>query len=517
MGRDYLVLAAVTAMIGAAFATIGLQATHSASYNFIWTAQFAEALGRGEIYPRWLPSSFEGLGSPTFYFYPPLAFYVSGLFDLAGLSTVRAVEVAAALFTLGAGVSMYVWLRSHGGRALLGASLYMLVPYHLLDMLGRGALAEHAAFVWLPLIALAIEQSPRRGTVLLAVAYAGLIMTHLPVALLATAFLVVPLAVRRSLADRMACLPLGVGLVAGVGLAAVYLFPALTLQAHISTELLWSSYYTPRSWLLIGGNGELSLNHFSVTLLFAGLAAPLLAAFAWAGSPQSRWWAALALGAVAVAVGIVPFIWDLPLMQKVQFPWRLLCVAEFAALTAVGLSPPGRVRGAMLVTVLLPGVVMVLAFATQQARRPHPLLSDTAWLMRTMPDAPEYLPKGLDRRGVADRQRIPDLSSYRALPRGAVISVDGAGEVTLGRSAFPIWRVTRDGATIATHGPLLGFNATPGTYRIERTMVWQERLGWALTLVTALGLAGWRGWHQRRRGAVLPGSGIGPCSATTSG
>ena len=111
-------------------------------------------------------------------------------------------------------------------------------------------MAEHAAFVWLPLIALGMRALPgRRGVAAVAVAYGGLIMTHLPVALLATVFLIFPLAVHRVLQAPAALGPglLGGGL--GVGLAGIYLFPALTLQDHVSIEVLWTPHHQVRTWL----------------------------------------------------------------------------------------------------------------------------------------------------------------------------------------------------------------------------------------------------------------------------
>jgi len=85
----------------------GPGATDSGIYNFIWTRQFGEAMASGQFYPRWLPDSFEGLGSPTFYFYPPFAFWVSGALDALGFPTLQAINGAAALLLLGSGASMY--------------------------------------------------------------------------------------------------------------------------------------------------------------------------------------------------------------------------------------------------------------------------------------------------------------------------------------------------------------------------------------------------------------------------
>ena len=47
--------------------------------DWVWVDQFGEQLRQGQLYPRWLPASHDGLGSPVFYYYPPLAFYPAGL------------------------------------------------------------------------------------------------------------------------------------------------------------------------------------------------------------------------------------------------------------------------------------------------------------------------------------------------------------------------------------------------------------------------------------------------------
>ena len=45
--------------------------------SWVWANQFTSEIARGNLYPRWLPLSNSGLGSPVFYYYPPIAFYVT--------------------------------------------------------------------------------------------------------------------------------------------------------------------------------------------------------------------------------------------------------------------------------------------------------------------------------------------------------------------------------------------------------------------------------------------------------
>ena len=59
---------------------LGTMQSQSAPQNLTWATQFSEQFRVGILYPRWMPDSFEGLGGPAFYFYPPLPFWL----ELAG-------------------------------------------------------------------------------------------------------------------------------------------------------------------------------------------------------------------------------------------------------------------------------------------------------------------------------------------------------------------------------------------------------------------------------------------------
>lgn len=471
--RNLALLALIALLVSLPSLIFGPGATHSHLYNYVWTSQFGAAMQAGDLYPRWLPDSFEGLGSPTFYFYPPIAYWVSGALDAIGLPTYQAVHIAGLLFLLASGVAMHGWLAERGGaRPMAGAVLYMLAPYHIFDLLVRGALAEHAAYALLPLVALGIDRLPqRRGVILLALSYGGLLLTHLPTAELAGLFLIAPMIARRALADwRVPVAGALAGLVA-FALAAFFLLPALTLQQHISTDMLWTRHYRATDWSIWTREVE----------LFPCMALALIL-LAW---PARGFWTAITVFTALASVRLIPFLWEIDLLNQVQFPWRALVIAEFAAVTAIAGRWPGRINwmlgGAMLLPPLCFTAVTVAGNLYKGVDLPR--------IARHMPDAPEYLPAGFDARRVDAFDRWADLSPWRGLPRTDRIIVERPGPVTLGRAAFPIWRVTRDGAATPTTGPLLHFQAAPGEYRIERVTLWQERLGWAISALAAMALA----------------------------
>lgn len=152
----------VAALLLAPSLVLGTMWSHSSPQNCTWAAQFADQFRAGIVYPRALPDSFDHLGGPTFYFYPPLAFWVDALLSAVTFdffSTSYRLSLSSLLLLWASGLSMQAWLEAHGTSAraaLFGALAYMAGPYHLVDHYYRGAYAEFAAYAVLPLVALSI-------------------------------------------------------------------------------------------------------------------------------------------------------------------------------------------------------------------------------------------------------------------------------------------------------------------------------------------------------------------------
>jgi hypothetical protein len=269
-------------------------------------------------------------------------------------------------------------------------------------------------------------------------------------------------------------------------LAGVYLLPALTLQEHVSTELLWTPHHQVQTWLTWAHPSQRT---FLAQLAVLALAAVGIAVGAAVQSRAAWLWAILTTVTAAAVFGLVPFVWSIPMLAKVQFPWRLLCIVEFAAITAFALARPDRQLRALAaiayVVVLCPvlmksGQTLGLALAT-------PDYAESIEI--NMPDALEYLPRGY-LKGTERSDELPDPGAYEDLPPASRIQVTEPGAVTLHRAAFPIWRVVdAAGHEVPTHGPLLSFEAKPGQYRVERVTIWQERIGARISFFAALVLA----------------------------
>ena len=526
------------ALVGAAAVLIwaptllAAQAGDSASYDLNWSQQFTAELMAGQPYPRWTAASFAGLGAPTFYFYPPLPFWVTAALSAAsgGLLTGAAALKAGELFFLAlSGWSLFAWQRAHVGvaGALGGAFIFMLAPYHLDDHYLRGAFAEFAAIALLPLAAMGLERAAagrRFGALWLAGAWAAVILCHLPIAMLAGALLVLPYGAwlvwrakgRRAKAAGWTLFALATG----SGLAAIYVVPALTLQGAISAEYWWGGRFRVGDRLLVNlGGWPSALEPFFGFLSLGEAAVALVLAWrAWRrGDGEALLWAAIVVGVFLVIAGLLPGFWSLPMMAKVQFPWRAMGVQELALAALVARSRKADwtpVAGAGLAALMAINVLSVGRFMVAPAAASRPGYGVASF--PTDADAPEYLPAGglrMTPDGPALAAPYAALTGH-ALASGAVAAAradpisgrvwvrpaGGGGLVTLRRFYFPAWRATCDGQPAPTSAEagsrLLAFAAPAGAQVCEAQIAPtpQERAGAWLTIVAALLLGGYGAW-----------------------
>jgi hypothetical protein len=384
----------------------------SFAIDWVWADQFTAQLAHGIVYPRWLPLSNGGLGAPVFYYYPPLAFYLAGLFGLLGLATYPSVIAAFAAAFAASGFTCWHWLKGDSNHPLLGAMCFMAMPYHLLDYTLRGALAESVAIALIPVIAIGLRRiaEQRGGIVLTALAYAAIICTHLPLALLVSIFLIAPF----SILHRRDLRGFAVAAMLGIALAAIYLIPALALEPYRDVSLM---YRTPNLrtdyWSIYAGH--LSDPTFHLVLL--AVAAIILAAMIPAVASRSGW-ARYAIVLAVIVTGAVPFLWSIPLLAKVQFPYRALSIAEFALATAIARLP----RRFDLQTI---GALIPLALSATILPGFHLHGDDPARLEALHPDVYEYLPKGVLKPGetharvsriIGERRPLPAVPGYKVEP-----------------------------------------------------------------------------------------------------
>jgi hypothetical protein len=516
------------------------------SYNSIWAEAFGAALRRGEFPPRWLPEGFHGLGASSFYFYPPLAFYVAAVFDgLTGglLSAEQLTAWACFVMTFAGSLGMYAWLRpqTSGWTALVAGAVYAVTPYHLLDIFARGALGEVAVHAVLPFLALSMQRAARSVAWIapLALCLAGVILGHvavaLPIGLIAAPAFALWLIARAAPQERLAATArLAAGAILGLGVAASYLAPALGLQAASSMNFMWGpagSAADPASWTLLNsarwpspplakGMAWLGWTYGAaalVVMLLPGRAAGPRAAMA-------RPWALVCL--VAIVAYAFPAAWHGPLssiLNKMQFPFRMLVMVEFALVSAVCLALTGQRRRWGLVLVGLIGAALYVPYrhdvgSAFERAEDYPANADATIVERIrhgrlpeehLPAAFFYDPKimvsrvyldGYERlplvRTIDPAARVLAASQYPDGSLAVRLEAPAATRVVVRRFYFPAWRadVVRPGkdpqVPTSSTGPsrILTFTALPGqhVYRLHIVRTPIEKLGDGIALAALL-------------------------------
>jgi hypothetical protein len=262
---------------------------HDARHDVYFIFQYDKSVQDGIWFPRWSPDWTFGYGYPFFIVYGPLAAFVGELFHhFLGLGYEASVKAVLGLSIILSGLAMYGFVRSWLGRnaALVAAVAYMTIPYHLVDVYVRAAMAESVALVFLPLALWGFRETvlrPRAAAVLGAAAsYAAIMWTSNLVALVFTPALgiyVLLLIIWRlrtgvpvqssvdprpvseidtrgeraqsrswSMVHRLLSIALApaVAFGLGLGLSAAFFLPALIEQGYINRTQWFGQYYDPR-------------------------------------------------------------------------------------------------------------------------------------------------------------------------------------------------------------------------------------------------------------------------------
>lgn len=320
-------------------------------FHLRWSEHFSEQLWQGDRYPRWLYNMNAGLGSPAFFFYAPAPFYLTSLsFPLFSPETRQwgqlSVSMTIALIT--SGFTAYLWLKLLTDRkaALIGALLYMALPYHLgINLYWRFAFAEYWALVWLPLIlyfTYKLVHQSRSAIVGLSISYALLILTHLPTVLM---FLPVSVAYVLIMSGNRikALLKTAIALILSIGLAATYLLPALTTQDAISmSAILEKGYLYSNNFLFSRKFLPYHNPYFWVYLesIAIGMIAIAILAFVLTSRQrESQFWFGVSIVSFLMMTPISQPIWTiLPALQRIQFPWRFNTVLLVAVTALIAIA-----------------------------------------------------------------------------------------------------------------------------------------------------------------------------------
>ena len=163
-----------------------------------------EAWRSGHFDLKIFPTIANDLGYGSGIFYPQLFHVVAAAFGLVfspfTSSLAWAMKATHFLGMFLSGATMYILMKNvvkDKRAALVSAIIYMMMPYHIADVLFRDAQAESLVFVFLPMVVLGlknlIEKNYRGFYGWFIIGYAGLVYSHVAMTMLITLMLAIGL------------------------------------------------------------------------------------------------------------------------------------------------------------------------------------------------------------------------------------------------------------------------------------------------------------------------------------
>ena len=477
--------------------------------------EIEKCLKDGQIPCRWTPDLGYGYGYPLFNFYPPMPYIVGQGYRTLGFSYVNSVKATALTQIVLAAIFMYLLASSIFGPigGFLSSVFYTYAPYHALNIFVRGAMNEAWAAVFFPLVfyfsrKLVLEKK-FKFVIGLGASFAGILLSHNPMALTFTPVLFLwvlfwifsqyqkPFSVflKKQISTILKLLLSGLF---AASLTAFYTFPVMLETKYVQINTMFEGYYHfsvhfatlfqlffSNFWgdgaSVWGPNDDMSFMvgylHWIIPfiiLIFIGFSI-----FKFRQNLKKidqKFWMLLltvlmGLGAVFMTHNKSTFIWLLiPIIQKIQFPWRFLNHAAFLLSFSAGgiilLINKLLPKKNFIVSIVLALVVLSINLSYFTPIHHGPItdeqkFSGKAWTNQITSGIYDYLPKTARIAPLGPAKDyvdevIPSEALYTVSngQKGSDwqyfnINLNQKAKITLAQLAFPNFKVTDNNQEIS--------------------------------------------------------------------
>ena len=344
--------------------------------HFRFALPFYDEIGSGNLFPAWLAESNNGFGDARFRFYPPLLYYLLGLFRWLASDWYLAAIITFTLFSMIGELGIYCWSRQSLSKptAAVAALIFAFAPYHLTQFYQASLLAEYAAASLLPWALMFVEKllTDKSGNfyksltnaVGLAVVFALIVLTHLPTTVIASFGLgIFALLLTDWTTNKKTLFYCAFGIAFGLLLSSFFWVKMVTELSWIQAgEKVNSVYYDYRNNFVFSPFSMTNLNNWYgsfITALTIGIFLPsviiLRRTFSKkpfensldkylaenASQTKRRLIAAVTLALISflMMTDLSRPIWAVvPKLKDIQFPYRWLTVTSIAICPVVALS-----------------------------------------------------------------------------------------------------------------------------------------------------------------------------------
>lgn len=457
----------------------GLPLTHDGQDHVARIANFYQNLREGNAIPRWAANLNWGYGHPILMFLYPFPSYFASLFHLLGFSFVDSVKIVFGLSFILSGLSMFLWLRlflsSHA--AMTGGLLYAFAPYRFVDLYVRGAIGEHVAFIFPPLVLYFLFKLSKKYSYKYvlggSLSLAGLILSHnaislmfLPIIFIYALFLFWQIKWKKHFLLSALFI-----IILGFGLSSFFWMPAFLEGKYTLRDIVTGNEALNR---FVGFNdllygpwryGSIGAGQFTVQVgilhwLFVIISIPLV--FVYYKRKNKNWimvstFIALFFFTLFIMTDSAKNVWQtITILQKFQFPWRFLSLSVF--LSAVLGAFVIYILPKKFATIITFIIIVLLLFSTQNMWKANGFLQKPEGFYTdiyngttdTGESAPIWSVRFMEKRAKASIEVIDgkaDIEPTERITTKHEYTVNSFGNSRLRENTlyFPGWKVLVDG------------------------------------------------------------------------
>ena len=484
-----LVLAAVSVAVVAPVFYYGVPYGYDLPHHYQCAMTFYEGFLNGDFYPSWSLHRNFGYGGMESRLYPPISHYALAIgYYLTGSWHIGSFLVFT-LFTFAGALGIYLWAKLYlpAREAVAAGCFYALMPYHLNQLYNTFFYAEFVGSALLPFSFYFVSRVCRRGrwadVVGLAVSFAALVLTHLPLTVIGSLCLAIyalTLLGRKNFFRQTVKLAAGVGL----GLAAssffwtkvlleqnlmaktkIYEDPWLDYRLHFLLTPIQSFEGALLTRIYETSSFYYDLIFLMTVVLVIGCTIPFMIWLRGREFKMGGVWVLFCLS-VFLAVPFSRFLWDiLKPLQEVQFPWRWLTIVSItAAMLAASfirhLFGWFKTKNRPLALMICGCILSFVTYSVSQVIRQAPYIEKAEvasfmdktskaigftfwWTNWTRKQAFE-----IKEKVTAADDRAVEIENWTATDRRFRIEGGTAGEARVAVFYHPNWRASVDGAPV---------------------------------------------------------------------
>lgn len=488
----FLVLLISLASLWPFFRT-GYFESHDGEWMVIRFTAFHQTLASGQFPVRFVDRLNNNYGYPVLNFLYPLPFYLAEIPKLAGFGFVSSVKIVFVLSTIVSSLGMF-WALSQvfsKEASFAGAALYLFAPYRFVDLYVRGSIGENLAFAIIPLILGALFKIAKKSKIFLPILSfltGFLILSHNVIAVIFLPLFVIisiVLIKRDSIVKVFAAFLVGFLIATFFWLPAIYDLRFVRLSqikvSNITDHVVSLDRLIIPSWDY--GPSPRSADELSTQIGIVSIAvviSALIIRFAKGiKHPLTDVLLAIFFASAFLMTKFSAYLWqNIPYMDIMQFPWRLLSMTVFiSAFLASYVIETNKKRNILALLIVLAAIISTIVYTKPRAfvDRPDTFYStneDTT----TVKD--EYLPLWVKEnpKGRADQKIVVGQESTvlreKIAPANyqATIFAKQDSPVQINTIYFPGHSVSIDGRETVidyqnNHG-LITFQLPKGEYQV---------------------------------------------------